>query len=57
LEKGLVKLSSQISKAQNKSVSISTILQNKTEASSSRLSFEILKKKKGIKKLIEEGKM
>ncbi|KAL6589666.1 hypothetical protein LY90DRAFT_513536 [Neocallimastix californiae] len=55
-KKDKVKLSSQISKAQNKSVALSIVLQNKTETSPSRLFLEILEKKERKKKLIEEKK-
>ena len=55
-KKEKVKLSSQIFKAQNNSVALSTVLQNKSEASPSRLSLEILEKKERIKKMIEEKK-
>ncbi|KAL6595748.1 hypothetical protein LY90DRAFT_503234 [Neocallimastix californiae] len=44
-----VKLSSQILRAQKKSVALSTELQNKTESFPSRFSLEILEKKERIK--------
>ncbi|KAG4104092.1 hypothetical protein H8356DRAFT_1351043 [Neocallimastix lanati (nom. inval.)] len=53
-KKEKVKLSSKISKARNKSVALSSVLQNNNEASPSRLFLEILEKKERIKKMMEE---